>query len=225
MIFTQVRFIDWIRQIVQQIVCVCGENNVQHVDTISSPTCSTTCCTTTLHSWMLNYWTAFWILTYECRTTNDSRIWVSVWILRYDRRSVGQCVLEWSIRLGLMTRFFLLSDNCGFVDVGRSLWREDESVGYNCCWPSPAQSFSGSSSVGLATIFYCLRFETSLFVASCDSQGYGGGIRPLLHTGYSRINYLFPFITSGRTAYKLLLLKILLFVFVYSLLRKRVLIS
>jgi hypothetical protein len=23
----------------------------------------------------------------------------------------------------------------------------------------------------------------SLFVASCDSQGYGGGIRPLLHTG------------------------------------------
>jgi hypothetical protein len=44
--FTQVRFIDWIWQIVRQIVCVCGENNVQHVDTISSPTCSTTCCTT-----------------------------------------------------------------------------------------------------------------------------------------------------------------------------------
>jgi hypothetical protein len=44
--FTQVRFIDWIRQIVRQIVCVCGENNVRHVDTISSPTCSTTCCTT-----------------------------------------------------------------------------------------------------------------------------------------------------------------------------------
>jgi hypothetical protein len=31
---------------VRQIVCVCGENNVQHVDSISSPTCSTTCCTT-----------------------------------------------------------------------------------------------------------------------------------------------------------------------------------
>jgi hypothetical protein len=27
--------------------------------------------------------------------------------------------------------------------------------------------------VGLVTIFYCLRFETSLFVASYDSQGYG----------------------------------------------------
>jgi hypothetical protein len=35
----------------------------------------------------------------------------------------------------------------------------------------------GSESRGLVTIFYCLRFETSLFVASYDSQGYGGGIR------------------------------------------------
>jgi hypothetical protein len=33
------------------------------------------------------------------------------------------------------------------------------------------------------TIFYCLRFETSLFVASYDSQGHGRGIRTRLHTG------------------------------------------
>jgi hypothetical protein len=33
------------------------------------------------------------------------------------------------------------------------------------------------------TIFYCLRFETSLFVASYDSQGHGGGIGPRLHAG------------------------------------------
>jgi hypothetical protein len=65
-----------------------------------------------------------------------------------------------------------------------SLWREDGSVVYNCCWRSPAQLFSGPSPVGLATIFYCLRFETSLFVASYDSQGYGGGIRPRLHTEF-----------------------------------------
>jgi hypothetical protein len=39
---------------------------------------------------------------------------------------------------------------------------------------SPAQSFSGPRPLGLVTIFYCLRFETSLFVASYDSQGYGG---------------------------------------------------
>jgi hypothetical protein len=45
------------------------------------------------------------------------------------------------------------------------------------------QLFSGPSPVGLATIFYCLRFETSLFVASYDSQLYGGGILTRLHTG------------------------------------------
>jgi hypothetical protein len=28
--------------------------------------------------------------------------------------------------------------------------------------------------MGLATIFYCLRFKTSLFVASYDSQGHSG---------------------------------------------------
>jgi hypothetical protein len=31
--------------------------------------------------------------------------------------------------------------------------------------------------------FYCPRFETSLFVASYNSQGHGGGIRPRLHKG------------------------------------------
>jgi hypothetical protein len=35
----------------------------------------------------------------------------------------------------------------------------------------------------LATIFYCLRFETSLFVAFYDSQGHGGGIRSRRHPG------------------------------------------
>jgi hypothetical protein len=44
----------------------------------------------------------------------------------------------------------------------------------------PAQSLSGPSPLGLETIFYCLTFETSLFVASYDSQGHGGGTRPNL---------------------------------------------
>jgi hypothetical protein len=43
--------------------------------------------------------------------------------------------------------------------------------------------FFGPSPLGLATVFYCLRFESSLFVASYDSQGHGGGIRPRLHMG------------------------------------------
>jgi hypothetical protein len=37
--------------------------------------------------------------------------------------------------------------------------------------------------MNLATIFYSLRFETPLFVASYDSQGHGGGIRPRLTGG------------------------------------------
>jgi hypothetical protein len=46
--------------------------------------------------------------------------------------------------------------------VGRSFLLEVESVIYNYCLDSPAQSFLGPSPLGLATIFYCLRFETSL---------------------------------------------------------------
>jgi hypothetical protein len=71
--------------------------------------------------------------------------------------------------------------------TGRPIWREEGSVVYNSCWPSPAQSFSGPSPIVLVAIFYCLRFETSLFVASYDSQGYGGGIRPHLHTGVTEL--------------------------------------
>jgi hypothetical protein len=50
---------------------------------------------------------------------------------------------------GPKTKFLLLSDGCGFVDVGLRLWREDGSVVYNCCWSSPAQSFSALSPAGL----------------------------------------------------------------------------
>jgi hypothetical protein len=38
--------------------------------------------------------------------------------LYYDRLSVGQSVLVSSPYLGLMTRFFLLSDHCGFLIWG-----------------------------------------------------------------------------------------------------------
>jgi hypothetical protein len=113
----------------------------------------------------------------------DSETVTALVLVCYYRQSVGQSVLEQSNHLGLTTRFLLLSDSCWVVDVVRSLCREDRSVVYNFCWPSPAQSFSGPSRVGLAIIYYCLRFETSLFIASYDSQSYGGGIRHRLHTG------------------------------------------
>jgi hypothetical protein len=65
------------------------------------------------------------------------------------------------------------------------LWREDGSVFCICCWSLPVQSFSGPSPLGLTTIFYCLRFETSLSVAFYDSRSHGGGIRPRLHPSCS----------------------------------------
>jgi hypothetical protein len=113
----------------------------------------------------------------------------------YDRRSVRQCVLKKSTDMGLMTRFLLLSDSCWFVDAGSSQWREDESVVYNCCWPLPAQLYSGPSPVGLATIFYCLRFETSLFVSTYDSQGYDGGIRFCHHSKVKVNVMLWPMVS------------------------------
>jgi hypothetical protein len=120
---------------------------------------------------------------FDPASTRDFSSWLQSRVLCYDRRSVGRSVLEESTHLGLTTRCLLLSHNCRFVDVGRSLWREDGSVFYICCWPSLAQSLSDPSPVGLAIVFYCLRFETSTFVASHDSQGHGGGTRPRLHMG------------------------------------------
>jgi hypothetical protein len=67
---------------------------------------------------------------------------------------------------------------CGALSLTR-----DGSAVYNCSWPSPAQSFSGLSTVRLVTVFYWLRFETSIFIAFYDSQGYSEGIRPRLYTG------------------------------------------
>jgi hypothetical protein len=49
--------------------------------------------------------------------------------------------LSWcQAHLGSEITFLLLSDSCGFTDVGRPLWREGESVVYNCCWPLRAHS-------------------------------------------------------------------------------------
>jgi hypothetical protein len=65
-----------------------------------------------------------------------------------------------STHLGPKIRFLLLSESCEFIDVGCILWREDGSVVYNSCWPSPEQSFLGPSPEGLMTIFHCIGFKT-----------------------------------------------------------------
>jgi hypothetical protein len=102
------------------------------------------------------------------------------------RLTVSQSVsLGIETHLGLMTRYLLLFSSYGLDFVGRPIWREDGFTFCIWCWPLPVHSFSGLSPLGLATVFYCLRFETSHFVASYDSQGHGRGIRPRLHTGKS----------------------------------------
>jgi hypothetical protein len=108
---------------------------------------------------------------------------------------------------GAYYQILIITDSCGFVDLGRLLWWEDGSIVYNCCWPSPAQSFSGPSPVGLVAIFYCLRFETSLFIASYDLQGHGGGIRPRLHMG--RLKLLLLFLIAWMCSLYLILMSFL----------------
>jgi hypothetical protein len=103
------------------------------------------------------------------------------------RLTVSQSVSQ-SVSFGL-TRWLLLFDSYGLVFVGHLLWREDGSVFCICSWPLPAQSFSRPTPLGLATVFYCFRFESSLFVASYNSQNHSGGIQPCLHTGWPNPSY------------------------------------
>jgi hypothetical protein len=95
-------------------------------------------------------------------------------------KRVGGTCSAFLVFLGCLALKTKRSGNCEYFSP---LWREDGSVVYNCSWPLSVQTFSGPAPMGLVTIIYCLRFETSLFVASYDSQSYGGGIRPRLHTG------------------------------------------
>jgi hypothetical protein len=103
------------------------------------------------------------------RSFSPTDFWV--WVLRYDRQSVGQSIFEQRTHLGLTAIFLLLSESCGFVDVGRSLWREDGHVVYNYCWYSPAQSFSGEKSRGTRDHISLSQVTDFLFVTSYDLVG------------------------------------------------------
>jgi hypothetical protein len=111
------------------------------------------------------------------------------------RFTANQFVLA-TIPLGLRPEFFFLNWTLAVVvRIWLPLWREDGSVIYNGCWPSPAHSH-----LGLVTIFYFLKFEISLFVTFYDSQCDGGGIRPRLHTGTTLEFMNAPhFITATRS--------------------------
>jgi hypothetical protein len=91
---------------------------------------------------------------------------------------------------GAYDRIFFSVRNTEYVWQLRSLFRGMPSLmrGRVCLLYVPlalaSAVFLGRSPLGLATVFCCLRFVTSLFVTSYDSQGHGGGIRPRLHMGY-----------------------------------------
>jgi hypothetical protein len=102
-----------------------------------------------------------------------------------DWRSVSQSVsLGVELHLGLMIWYLLLFDSYGpFFFCGAPYLTIRRVCLLYMLLVLASAVFPGPSPMVLVTIFYCLRFETSLFVAYYDSQGHGGGIRPRLHTG------------------------------------------
>jgi hypothetical protein len=86
---------------------------------------------------ILGRWLLTWLTWFLPRLTLS--IAVCQLPLLSQRLTVSQSVsLGVEPHLGLITRYLLLFDNYGLVFVGRPLWREDGSVFYICCWPSPA---------------------------------------------------------------------------------------
>jgi hypothetical protein len=114
-----------------------------------------------------------------------------------------------------MTRYFFRSEygirlTVTFFIPWDALSDERTGLSFVCAAGFASAVFLGRSPEGLPTVFYCLRFETSLFVTSYDSQGHGGGIRPRLHTDVLlatsslRPRYIAPARTTQKTSLSLL---------------------
>jgi hypothetical protein len=81
--------------------------------------------------------------------------------LVYDWRfTANQFVLATSPFRPTTRIFIFLLNTCGYIPYVTSSLTRGWSVVYNCCWFSPAQSFSSPSPARFMTTFYCLRFET-----------------------------------------------------------------
>jgi hypothetical protein len=116
------------------------------------------------------------------------------------RPTVSRSVLSWcQASFGAQDKNFLLSDNCGFVDAGRPLWREDEVCRLQLLVVLTSAVILGSEShgtdghillsqvrdsahlVGPGARIHISKEQVaqlysqalcSLFIASYDSQGY-----------------------------------------------------
>jgi hypothetical protein len=133
---------------------------------------------------------------YYCQTVGDLLIWGALCdertrLLftisagpRERRRDSSQSHIATdghSVSLGVEQQIFITLSTvtvcfCGVL----SLTRRRVCL-FICCWPSPAQSFSGPGPgpLVLATIFYCLRFP---FSSPPTTRRVSGTIRPCLHT-------------------------------------------
>jgi hypothetical protein len=138
-------------------------NNV-NVKAVLWPTVSLPVCHAPIwRQWPDFFFFLFWVSASCCACNIYDNTW---WWLVFKPKHVVIHVFNkarWNIvaNRGLLysfiTRFLLLSDSCGFVDVGCPLWPEGRSVVYNCCRSSPAQSFSGAGHAWLTATLYCGR--------------------------------------------------------------------
>jgi hypothetical protein len=110
-------------------------------------------------------------------TTDNSANWVPGWWPFHTKLLVFSSRADYQLNSHSQTSYFtslhsteLQATDCSRVKVTLQL-TASHSVGIGV-----------EPRLRLMTIFYCLRFETSLFVASYNSQGHGGGIRPSLPT-------------------------------------------
>jgi hypothetical protein len=72
--------------------------------------------------------------------------------------------------LGPKTRLSLLWNSCGFVHVGRRIWREDGSVVNSCCWLSSAQSYLQRSK-SVVHVIRIYSFTCRHSTVSCQETG------------------------------------------------------
>jgi hypothetical protein len=117
-----------------------------------------------LHYWIMNWkdaegssWGFNWNTTLK-RTSARVTVRVNLWLAVYHQ----------SVRLGAKPVwypgsmfFFFQLNTCGYNPHVTSFLTRRWVCRFNCCWPSPMQSFSGPSPAGLITIFYSLRFQTT----------------------------------------------------------------